>query len=44
MMYGGRILIDVQGEEKQHLALPDLLQMFEKAAGSELDSDSLLLS
>ena len=44
MMYGGRILIDVQGEEKQHLAVPDLLQMFEKAAGSELDSDSLLLS
>ncbi len=44
MMYDGRILIDVAGEEKKHLTVPDLLQMFEKAAGSTLDSDSLLLS
>ncbi len=44
MMYEGRILIDVAGEEKQRLTVPDLLKMFEQAAGSEMTSDSLLLS
>ena len=44
MMYDGRLLIDVAGEEKKNLTVPDLLAMFEKAAGSELTSDSLLLS
>src|SRR5574344_1025317 len=44
MMYDGKILIDVKGEEKKNLTVKDLLQMFEKAAGSEMDSDSLLLS
>ena len=44
MMYNGHILFDVSGEEKAHLTVKDLLAMFEKAAGSELTSDSLLLS
>ena len=44
MMHEGHILIDVAGEEKQRLTVPDLLKMFEKAAGSEMTSDSLLLS
>ena len=44
MMYDGRLLIDVAGEEKKNLKVPDLLAMFEQAAGSELTSDSLLLS
>ena len=44
MMYDGRILVDVAGEEKKDLSVKDLLAMFEKAAGSELTSDSLLLS
>lgn len=44
MMYDGHILIDVSGEEKKNLTIKDLLAMFEKAAGSELNSDSLLLS
>lgn len=44
MMFDGRILFDVAGEEKKHLGVKDLLAMFEKAAGSELASDSLLLS
>lgn len=44
MMYDGRILFDVAGEEKQRLKIKDLLEMFEQAAGSELSSDSLLLS
>ena len=44
MMHEGRILVDVEGEKKKTLKIPDLLQMFEQAAGNELDSDSLLLS
>lgn len=44
MMYGGQILFDIPEEKKQHLEVKDLLAMFEQAAGSELVSDSLLLS
>ena len=44
MMNDGRILIDVKGDDKKNLTVPDLLKMFEKAAGSEMDNDSLLLS
>ena len=43
MLHNGRVIIDVQGEEKQHLEIPDLLAMFEKASGSEMASDRLLL-
>ncbi len=43
MLHDGRIIIDVQGEEKKNLQIPDLLDMFEKASGSELVSDRLLL-
>ena len=43
MMYNGRILVDVAGEEKKNLTTQDLLLMFEKAAGNTLDSDRLLL-
>ena len=44
MMYGGQILFDIPEEKKKHLEVKDLLAMFEQAAGSELGSDSLLLS
>ena len=43
MLHNGRVIIDVQGEEKQHLEITDLLEMFEKASGSEMASDRLLL-
>ena len=43
MLHNGRVIIDVKGEEKQHLEIPDLLAMFEKASGSEMASDRLLL-
>ena len=43
MLHNGRVIIDVQGEEKQHLQIPDLLAMIEKASGSEMSSDRLLL-
>lgn len=43
MLHNGRIIIDVQGEEKKYLQIPDLLEMFEKASGTEMSSDRLLL-
>ena len=44
MMYDGKILFDVKENEKKNMKVKDLLEMFEHAAGSELNSDSLLLS
>jgi putative ABC transport system ATP-binding protein len=44
MMHNGNILVDVSGDKKKTLTVRDLLDMFEKAAGDELNSDSLLLS
>lgn len=43
MLHNGRVIIDVEGEEKQHLQIPDLLEMFERASGDVMDSDRLLL-
>jgi len=44
MMHEGNIIFDVAGEEKARLDVPDLLKMFEKASGSEMASDRMLLS
>ena len=44
MLHNGRVIVDVEGEEKAHLTIPDLLKMFEQASGDMLDSDRLLLS
>ncbi len=43
MMDAGRIVVDVKAEEKAKLTIPDLLELFEKAAGSELDNDRMML-
>jgi len=43
MMNAGRIVVDVAGIEKDRLAIPDLLALFEKAAGMAMDNDRLLL-
>lgn len=44
MMNEGRIVVDVQGEEKQKLTVEDLLSLFVKASGSEFTSDRAILS
>ena len=44
MMHKGRVVLDVQGEEKKKLDVPDLLKMFEKASGEEMLSDRMLLT
>ena len=44
MMYNGRIVIDVAGEEKKKLTVPQLLELFSKVSGSDEADDKLLLS
>ena len=44
MMYDGRVILDIRGEEKKKLTVDDLLQKFSKASGDELDNDRMLLS
>ena len=43
MMYNGRIVVDVEGEEKKHLTVEQLLNLFSKASGSDEADDKLLL-
>ena len=44
MMYDGRILVDVAGEEKNRLTVEELLGLFNQASGSDEADDKLLLS
>ena len=44
MMYDGKIVIDVSGEEKKKLTVPDLLALFNKVSGSDEADDKMLLS
>lgn len=44
MMHEGRIVVDVSGEEKKKLTISQLLGLFEKASGSELTDDKVMLS
>ena len=44
MMHEGKIILDISGEEKEHLTLDYLMEKFEQASGSELVSDRMLLS
>lgn len=44
MLHQGKIVLDVEGEQRAKMAVPDLLQMFSKVRGEELADDSLLLS
>ena len=44
MMYDGKIVIDVSGEETKKLTVPDLLALFNKVSGSDEADDKMLLS
>ncbi|MGM9627391.1 MAG: ABC transporter ATP-binding protein [Faecousia sp.] len=44
MMYEGHVIIDVSGEEKKHLTVEQLLNLFSQASGSDEADDKLLLS
>ncbi len=44
MMNEGRIILDIAGEEKQHLTIEDLMDAFAKASGEDFANDRILLS
>lgn len=44
MLHQGEIVLDVEGEERANMGVPQLLDMFSKVRGEELADDSLLLS
>lgn len=43
MMNNGKIVVDVDAEQKAKLKITDLLDLFENAAGAEFANDSMLL-
>lgn len=43
MLYEGKIVVDVKGEEKQRLTVPDLIELFHKNSGDFLSDDALIL-
>ena len=44
MMYDGRIVVDISGEDKKKLTVEQLLDLFSKASGSDEANDKMLLS
>ena len=44
MMNEGRIILDIAGEEKKKLTKQDLLEKFAEVAGTQVESDEVLLS
>jgi putative tryptophan/tyrosine transport system ATP-binding protein len=44
MLHAGRVILDVEGEQRKGMDVPDLLHMFEKTRGEKLDDDKLLLA
>ena len=44
MMWDGKIILDIKGEEKKNLTVDDLLKQFAVASGKEFASDRALLS
>lgn len=44
MLHQGEVVLDVAGEERARMGVPDLLRMFARVRGEELADDGLLLS
>jgi putative ABC transport system ATP-binding protein len=44
MLHEGHIILDISGEDKTKLTVPDLLEMFTKASGAEFTNDRAILS
>lgn len=44
MMDGGKIILDISGEEKKRLTVEELLERFQQASGAGIDNDRMLLS
>ena len=44
MMHEGKIILNISGEEKKQLTVPDLLQQFERVSGQEFANDKAILA
>ena len=44
MMYDGKVVVDISGEEKKKLTVEQLLGLFAKASGSEFSNDRAILA
>ena len=44
MMDQGRIILDIEGEDKKHLTKQQLIEKFAQVAGYQIDSDETLLT
>lgn len=43
MLHQGQVVLDVSGDERKGMDVPDLLAMFERVRGEKLSDDALLL-
>ncbi len=43
MLHEGKVILDINAQTKERMHVDDLLQMFEKASGSALNNDRMLL-
>lgn len=44
MLSAGQIVLDLKGEERAKITLPELMEMYQEKAGKALDNDRMLLS
>lgn len=44
MLHEGRVILDISGEDKRRLTVPDLMAEFAKASGDEFSNDRVILS
>lgn len=44
MLDAGRVILDIRGEDKKKLTVPELLARFTAASSEEVESDRLLLA
>ena len=44
MMHEGKVILDLDAEQKLHMTVEDLLAQFEKVSGRELSNDRMLLT
>jgi putative ABC transport system ATP-binding protein len=44
MLHQGRVVLDVEGPQRRTMGVEDLLHMFERTRGEQLDDDKLLLA
>lgn len=44
MMHEGRIILDIEGEQRNNVTISNLLEMFERASGTQFHTDRVLFS